>query len=227
MPCFAQVGKEALEEGGSVLARPPLVTGQRCGKDGCPLTVRVRHGSKGDGKRPSVGGEAIPSLEATENREPKASRRINSSQQAAWTQGPQLVVVPICLPSCLPQGCSIFLDDSLSGPGLPPGRLLSSVTKDQHPLGSGQPTSHPLQKRWPHRPRGGSLNGRSLKTLVGLNQAILPPGLMADSKGPKSGTDALQSPVNSRGKRQLLSRTRSRSWEGCGEGYAIPGSVFS
>ena len=102
------------------------------GNDGYPLAARVRHESEGDGKRPAVGwvsgAGATLSLEATENPEPKASRWINSSRQAAWSQedscsGSQLVALPTCLSSCPVPGTlldgDIFLDDCLCRPGLP------------------------------------------------------------------------------------------------------------
>lgn len=73
------------------------------------------------------------------------------------------------------------------------------------------------------------MNSGHPKTLVDLNQAILFPAswLLAESR--RKGQTPIQSPVNSRagGKERAPCRNRSRSWEGCGVGYAIPGSVFS
>lgn len=50
-------GRAALGEAGSVLSRPPSITWQQWEMTGIVSTARVRHESKGDGKRPGgVGG---------------------------------------------------------------------------------------------------------------------------------------------------------------------------
>lgn len=77
MPYFApggRVGKLWGKEAQSWLGLPQSPGSS--GNDGCPLAARVRHESKGDGKRPTIAGwgGATLSLEATEKPEPKASR---------------------------------------------------------------------------------------------------------------------------------------------------------
>lgn len=70
MPCLARVGR-ALGEGGSVLARPPSITGT----SGMVYTAGVRQESKGSWDETSCWGRSTLRLEAIEKLELQAARR--------------------------------------------------------------------------------------------------------------------------------------------------------